>query len=148
MLNCLSYAFFLSYGKKFLEKHDRIWTTSYLFLYGSIALSLLAIPSYQTFTWPTMTQELWTCAAIAIIGGTLLTYFLNNWALAHTKSSQVALWIYLQPIIAAGLAWLWLGQAITPRVVFASLFIFFGVLIAIGPESIFGRRWRFYFSKR
>lgn len=140
MLNCLSYAFFLSYGKKFLEKHDRMWTTSYLFLYGSVALTLLAIPSYQSFSWPVMTQELWICAVIAVVGGTLLTYFLNNWALAYTKSSQVALWIYVQPVIAAALAWVWLGQAITPRTVFSSLFIFFGVVIAIGPENIFGKR--------
>jgi drug/metabolite transporter (DMT)-like permease len=139
MLNCLSYAFFLSYGKKLLEKHDRMWTTSYLFLFGSIAITVIALPSFSTFEWPVMTRELWICAVIAILGGTLLTYFLNNWALAYTKSSQVALWIYVQPVIAAGLAWAWLGQGVSPRTIFSSLFIFFGVVIAIGPENLFGK---------
>ena len=34
----------------------------------------------------------------------MLVYFLNNWALRHTHSSQVALYIYLQPVVATGLS--------------------------------------------
>lgn len=135
MVNCLSYAFFLSYGKPFLEKYDRLWSTAWLFIYGSVGLSLVSLPSWQGFAWPEMTPLLWGCAAFAIVGGTLLTYFLNNWALAYAKSSHVALWIYVQPVIAALLAWAWLGQEITSRTVVSSALIFFGMYLGLRQSS-------------
>ena len=35
---------------------------------------------------------------------TVITYLLNTWALRHTRSSQVALYINVQPIVAAALS--------------------------------------------
>lgn len=131
VLNCLSYAFFLSYGKKFLEGHDRFWTTFWLFAYGSLGLTLLGAPDWLSFTWPTLTAPLLACMAFAIIGGTLLTYFLNFWALAHARSSSVALFIYVQPIVATLLAWFWMGQTPTLRTVISSSLIFLGMLLGL-----------------
>lgn len=136
LLNCLSFAFFLSYSKKFLEAHDRVWTTAWLFIYGSIGLTVLALPDWIRFEWPVMTPLLWACASFAVIGGTLLPYFLNNWSLAHARSSQVALFVYIQPVVASLLAWGWFGQVPTPRTVFASLFIFTGVVLALGRDRV------------
>lgn len=135
ILNCLSYGLFLSYSKKFLETHDRVWTTTWLFLYGSVGLTALATPDWMSFVWPEITPLLLGAMLFAIIGGTLVTYFLNVWTLAHTKSSSVAIFIYLQPIVASGLAWFWFGEKVTPRTVFASLFIFTGVLMALAPTT-------------
>jgi drug/metabolite transporter (DMT)-like permease len=131
VLNCLSYAFFLSYGKKFLEGHDRFWTTFWLFTYGSVGLTLLGTPDWLSFTWPTLTTPLLACMAFAIIGGTLLTYFLNFWALAHARSSSVALFIYVQPIVATLLAWFWMGQVPTLRTAISSFLIFIGMLLGL-----------------
>ena len=134
MLNCFSYALFLSYSKKFIEQHDRIWTTTWLFIYGSVGITLVALPSYVGFHWPVMTGTLWACVSFAIVGTTLLTYFLNNFTLAHTKSSHVALFIYLQPIIAAAIAWIWFGEVITLRTALSSGLIFLGVVLAMSKR--------------
>ncbi len=135
ILNCLSYACFLSFGKTFLERNDRVWTTAWLFVYGSIGLTILAIPDYVGFEFPPMTPQLWWAVAFAIVGTTLMTYFLNFWTLAHAKSSSVALYIYLQPIIAAGIAWYFMGEEITARTVVSSLLIFGGMLLARNVED-------------
>ena len=37
---------------------------------------------------------------VPIVGATVFTYLLNNWALGHVESSLVVLYIYLQPIVA------------------------------------------------
>ena len=58
---------------------------------GAMARSL-------AFTPPTLWFALYT-----ILGATVLTYVLNTWALRHTHSSNVALYINVQPIVAAGL---------------------------------------------
>ncbi|MGE4232129.1 MAG: DMT family transporter [Bacteriovoracia bacterium] len=141
MLNALSTALFLALSKKFIQKYDRLWVTTWLFIYGSVGLSLVALPEWATFKLPAMTVLLWSCAAFGVIG-TILTYFLSNWALAHTHSSQVALFIYLQPIVASFLAWLALGEKITFRVILSCSLISFGVLTALTPPDFFSRFFR------
>jgi drug/metabolite transporter (DMT)-like permease len=61
---------------------------------------------------------------------TVLAYFLNYWALARVDSSQVALFIYLQPVLASALSVIWLGEQIGPRLVISTALVFAGVLFA------------------
>jgi drug/metabolite transporter (DMT)-like permease len=82
------------------------WTTvAVLFLQGLLMIALWSAPGFElehaamTFTPPTAWFALYT-----ILGATVLTYVLNTWALRHTDSSKVALYINLQPIIAAALS--------------------------------------------
>ena len=81
------------------------WTTvAILFLQGLLMIALWSAPDLElahasvAFTPPVLWFALYT-----ILGATVLTYVLNTWALRHTDSSKVALYINLQPIIAAAL---------------------------------------------
>ncbi len=131
VFNCLIYACFLSFSKPFLAKYDALWVTAFLFLYGTVGLNLIAIPSWSTFVAPEMDAHLFGIATFAILFGTLVPYFLNFWALKHAKASQVALFIYLQPVIAAGVAYFWLGETITLRTVISSSLIFSGLVMGL-----------------
>lgn len=132
ILNCVSYGLFLSYSREFLKKYDRVWITAYMFLLGSIGINLMALPEWMNFQWPVITASLFWAMGFSIIGGTLITYFLNNWTLTYSTSSSVAIFIYLQPIVAATLAWFWFDQIVTLRTIFASLIILLGVLLVLG----------------
>lgn len=135
ILNCFSYALCLAYSKSFFERYDPIWTTAWLFIYGSVGITLLAIPQYMTFEWPQMTPSIWAAAFFAVIGATLMTYFLNFWALRYARSSQVALFIYIQPIITSFIAWTWMGEEVTIRSVLATGFIFIGMLLGLSQRT-------------
>ena len=135
IVNCISYSLFLSYSKKFLEKYDPVWSVTWLFAYGSIGLTLIALPDWLSLSIPTLTPRLLACMAFAIFGGTLTTYFLNTWALVYARSSSVALFIYLQPIVASLLAWIWLGEPITLRAIASSALIFLGFFFALSLEN-------------
>ncbi len=137
ILNCLSYGLFLSYSKKFFEKNDPVWTTTWLFIYGSVGLTALAAPEWSRFQMPAIDGTLFAAMIFAVFGATLMTYFLNFWALAHAKSSQVAVFIYLQPVVASAVAWFWMGETVTLRTAFSSLFILCGLLLALSREG----RW-------
>jgi drug/metabolite transporter (DMT)-like permease len=136
MFNCLCYAFFLSYSKPFLEAHDRVWTTAWLFTYGAFAMPLIALPSYLTFHWPVFTPTLELCMLFSILGGTIGTYFLNLWALTYTRSSSVALFIYLQPMVASAVAWVWFGEHASLRVIVSSMLILTGVLFGLYGSAL------------
>ena len=130
LVNCISLSLFLVLSKNFVQKYDSIWTTTWLFILGSVGLGLLSIPSWTHFHFPPFNFTLIACMAYSIIGSTLVAYFLNLWALARVKSSIVALCIYLQPVVASLLAWAWFGEIITSRTLIASALIFTGILFA------------------
>lgn len=129
--NCVSYGIFLSVSRPFFVKHDAMWTTAFLFLYGTVFVTLAALPQYVGFHWPEWHPELVRSALFAVLGGTLATYFLNFWALRRARSSHVALFIYIQPIVASFIAWGWYHERITLRTACASLLIFMGMVCAL-----------------
>jgi len=136
ILNCFSFGLFLAYAKEFIEKHDRVWTTAWMFIYGSVGLTLISVPEWSNFHKVEMSTVLAACMVFAVVGGTLLTYFLNNWALAHTQSSHVALFIYIQPVVATVFAWMWKSEPITMRTIISCCLIFLGVYFAVDrPKS-------------
>ena len=61
----------------------------------------------------------------------LAAYFLNNWALTRTDSSRVALFIYLQFVLAAPLSWILLGERPTWRLLPAALLVLGGLGLAV-----------------
>lgn len=130
-LNCITFALFLTLSKKYLEIHDPLWTTAGFFIVGGIGLSILAIPSWQTFTFPAMTPTLWVCMVFSIFGSTLLAYLLNSWALSRVNSSVAALFINLQAVVATLLAWVLFGEVITLKTVISGALIFGGMLLAL-----------------
>ena len=129
--NCVLYASFLSFGKKWMEKFDAIWITTYLFMVGSVGLTVLSLPSWSQMVWPEMTHGLVGAILFAILFGTLAPYFLSFWALKYAQSSKVALFIYIQPVITGFIAWKWLGEDVTLRKGIAASLIFSGMLIAL-----------------
>ena len=135
VLNGLSYAAFLTVSKRFVETQDPIWFTAWLFIFGAIGLTALAIPDYRATPWPVLTPATIGGIAFAIVGATIVAYLLNVWALARTRSTSVALFIYLQPVVVALLAWQYRGEPITLRTVLASVLIFAGLLLAISRSS-------------
>ena len=133
VLNSLSLSCFFVFSKKFVEKHDRLWVTTWLFVYASLFLSLLAFPSWNQFAEAILKPvdlTLLLCVFFSVVGATILTYFLNNVTLAYARASQVALLIYVQPILTAILAWAFLKETPTWRSILSCILIFLGILIA------------------
>lgn len=130
VVNSASYALFLSIAADFIQHHDRVWTTAWLFLYGGMGLGIAAAPEWTDFHPLALTPRVLACMAFAIFGGTVLTYGLSLWALMRTRASSVASFIYLQPVVASLLAWIWLGQRPSARNGVATLAILTGLLLA------------------
>ena len=146
ILNCFSYACFLSFGKRFAENHDRMWMTTWLFIYGAIGITLLSLPDWKGLVLPEFTPSMMGAMLFSILGATLTTYFLNVWTLSYVKSSQVAIFIYLQPVVGALFAWFWLSEIPTSRTFISSGLIFLGMLLALGVrrDTVMARLSRFF----
>lgn len=67
---------------------------------------------------------------------TLLTYLLNAWALRHARSSTVAIFIYLQPIVGVALAVSVLGEPLGARALLGTAAVFTGIaLVTFRPRA-------------
>jgi drug/metabolite transporter (DMT)-like permease len=84
---------------------DPYRTTALLFLFGTPMIAAWSAGSIDAAHVAAVTSPPYVWLAIyAVLAATVLTYFLNTWALRHTHSSQVALYINVQPLVAASLA--------------------------------------------
>jgi drug/metabolite transporter (DMT)-like permease len=66
---------------------------------------------------------------------TVVAYYLISWALKEVPPSTVAVYIYLQPLIAFLAAPALLGEAFTWRTAIAAALVFAGVAITTWPRK-------------
>jgi drug/metabolite transporter (DMT)-like permease len=135
-LNCLSLAMFFTMAADFLKRHSVLWVTAWLFLFGAILLGCASVTEIQEFVLHPVDTNVWIAMIYNIVGATVITYYLNSWALARVNSSLVALFIYLQPVIAVFFAWYTFDEVPELRMFLAIGMIFSGVVLATWKKKL------------
>jgi drug/metabolite transporter (DMT)-like permease len=137
LVNGLSFAFFLVISKRLFERVDPLAATAVLLLFGSAGVFAVGGPELIALDFATVSRGVWAWAVFIVVFPTATGYMLNSFALRRVESSLVGLFIYLQPVLATGLAVAFLGERLDLTALLGALLIFVGVYLAIaGP----GRR--------
>ena len=127
--NSLAYGAYIALSKGLVRRHGALTVITWLFLMGCVVTAPLgvgALSQTPMLSWP---WEVWLVLLYIVLVPTVGAYYLNAWALARVEPSTVAIYIYLQPLIAFALAPMILGEAWSARTVLACLLIFAGVLV-------------------
>lgn len=102
--NGVSFALHLILMRRLSPQLDPWWATAVMFLAATAMVSVYAVPQLEAaHLEAVVTPPVVWFAAYAVLCATVLTYALNTWALKHTHSSQVALYINVQPLVAVAL---------------------------------------------
>jgi drug/metabolite transporter (DMT)-like permease len=131
VINSLSYGAYIALSKDMLKRYGALTFITWVFIFGALltipvgALTLTAMPL------GTIDASTWLAVLYIIVVPTVGAYYANAWALARVSPSTVAVYIYLQPLIAFALAPLILGERWNSRTWIASMLIFAGVAIVI-----------------
>jgi drug/metabolite transporter (DMT)-like permease len=133
LINALSYSFFLVISKRLLTRTDPLGATAVLLAFGSLGIFAVGAPTLSAVAWSEVPASVWGMGAFIVVFPTALAYLLMYWALARVDSFLVALFIYLQPVIASTLSAAFLGERIGPRIVLGGGLIFLGVYLALRP---------------
>lgn len=133
-LAALCFAAYLSFGKKFFMKYDNMWSTTWMFLVSGTLMSFFNFNKFSQISTTEFSQVFYYCAGFSIFGATLLTYFLNNWALKRAASGNVAIFIYLQPVVAGLIGYFFLGETVTVRMMICSVLILTGLLFSMSKR--------------
>tara|TARA_B100001029_G_C15063377_1_gene460721 strand:- start:4828 stop:5721 length:894 start_codon:yes stop_codon:yes gene_type:complete len=130
IVNSISYAYYLIIVKPMAEKYDLITLFKWLFLIGLIFNFPLGINQFLDVDWVRLPfREAILPMVFVVVGTTCMTYFLNGYALSKITSTEVAVFMYLQPIIGILFAIFTKSDTITLIMFISSILIFTGVYL-------------------
>ncbi len=133
----LLYSIYFVYSKKLSQKFTAITIMKWMFLFSVIVTMPLF---YDDFIDSPLFNPETTWADIGAIGyiiffATFLGYLLVPMALRHMRPTTVSMYNYVQPLVAAMIAILFLGDTFTLSKILSSIMILSGVyLVTISPR--------------
>lgn len=134
--NSLCYALYLVLSKPMMARLTARRVIARMFAVGTVLMLPISAWSIAHQDWRHIPGRAWLGLALVIIGPTVAAYLLNAWALANAESSLVAAYSYLQPVVTAILAAIFLGESIRPVAIAAAAMIFGGIYLAGRPARI------------
>jgi drug/metabolite transporter (DMT)-like permease len=127
--NSLLYGTYIVISKDLFERYGALNVITWIFMVGTVVTLPVGLLTARNENLAALSGAVWIAIVVIILLPTVGAYYLNGWALTKVSPSIVAVYIYLQPLIAFGLAPALLGETWNSRTVVSSLLIFLGVAI-------------------
>ncbi|MGA9997669.1 MAG: DMT family transporter [Pyrinomonadaceae bacterium] len=127
--NSISYGAYIAISQDLVKRYGALTFITWVFVIGSIVTIPISVWTLRGVPLLQISAGVWLAVLYIILIPTVGAYYLNGWALARVAPSTVAVYIYLQPLMAFALAPLILGEQLNSRIWVASLLIFAGVAI-------------------
>ena len=122
--------YYLIIVKPMAEKYDLITLFKWLFLIGLVFNFPLGINQFLDVDWSNLPlYEAVLPMLYVVICTTFMTYFLNGYALTRLTSTEVAVFMYLQPVIGVVFAVVSKSDTLSITIIIASILIFTGLYL-------------------
>lgn len=129
------YGWYLVQSKELLRRHEPITVSLYVMAFATLFTLPLGAWALSGSDLAAVRPATWAWIGYIVLFPTIVTYFLNIWALSRVSSNLVAAYIYLQPVLTAAVAPALLeGEGLTGRAVGAGLAILAGLACVIVGE--------------
>lgn len=125
-MNSLSYAAYVVLSRDVIVRVGALRAVMWIFTYGALLFAPIGIVP-MGHALPALSSRGIVLVVYILVMPTIVAYLLNAWALARSSATMVTVYIYLQPLIAAVLAWLQLGQGVSARAAIAAPLILMGL---------------------
>lgn len=129
LFNAISYAFYLVYVKKMLNKYHFLTVAKWAFLFAFILVLPIGLGQLTEVNFSTMPSHIWLEIGFVVICTTFLTYFLNAYAIQNTSPAIAGSYIYLQPLLATLIAVQWGSDVLTWEKGLFGALVFLGVYL-------------------
>ena len=128
-LNAASYAIYLVMIKPLMQRYRPIIVIRWVFFFGFLFVLPFGFPQFAAIDWSQFQATDYAAVAFIVICVTFFTYLWNIYALQHLSPSTAGAYIYLQPIFAAIISMVVIGEQLTWIKLLATLLIFTGVYL-------------------
>jgi drug/metabolite transporter (DMT)-like permease len=136
LANCVSYAFYIVLSRATIQRLGTLTVVTWIFTWGALLFAPVGLPDLVAgvASW---TPRAWGLLAYIVAMPTIVAYLCNAWALERSTPTLVSVYIYVQPVLAALLAWVQLGSIVSERLAVAALVIAAGVtLVATRRDAV------------
>jgi drug/metabolite transporter (DMT)-like permease len=127
--NSISYGAYIAVSEDLVKRYGALTIITWIFIVSSAVTVPIGVANLSYSVLLHLPTVVWLSVLYIILIPTVGAYYLNAWALARVPPSTVAVYIYLQPLIAFALAPLLLGETWSWRTLLAAGLIFAGVAI-------------------
>ncbi|MEW6336800.1 MAG: DMT family transporter [Acidobacteriota bacterium] len=127
--NCLAYAIYLVLQRPVLRRLPPLTVVAWAFLFGGAATVLVSAPALLGTSVSNLPPTAWIGLTYIVLVPTAVNYALNSWALRRSSPALVAAYTCLQPVAAAALAILLLGEGLNVRQVVGFVLIASGLAL-------------------
>ncbi len=128
-INAVSYAFYILLAKKLTARYHVFTLMKWLYFFGLLFITPFGITQGLEFDFGTASSETVLNIGYVILFATFGTYMLNIIAIRTLKPSVVAVFVYLQPLLATLIAVGLDKDIITWQKAVAGILIFTGVFL-------------------
>lgn len=132
IVNSMCYAIYLVLVRPLSVKYHTGTLIMWVYFFGGIVSIPVGMPALMDTAWATVSTEALLGTVYVILFITILAYSLNAWALKLVPSSQVSVYIYLQPVLVTSIA----VVAYTDAVTFSKLAYISLVLLGVFLVSL------------
>jgi drug/metabolite transporter (DMT)-like permease len=129
LINCISWAIYMVMVKPLMLKYKTVTVVKWVFAFGAFYVLPFGWSQLQAFDFRSVSFNSWMCIAYVVIASTYLAYYLNTYALAELSPSIASTYIYLQPVIAAGIAIYYKQDELNAMKIMSAIFIVVGIYL-------------------
>ncbi len=140
LVNSFSYAIYLVLAKPLMKKYSPLLVITWVFTIGLGFLFLYppVLKEFYATNFNSIPSDVWVKIVYVVVGVTFLTYLLTMFGLKYLSPSVSSSYIYFQPVMVIGFAFLFLylgiaddyTSSITLRKIIYMLLIFLGVYLS------------------
>ncbi|HLO01303.1 MAG TPA: DMT family transporter [Pyrinomonadaceae bacterium] len=127
--NSFSYGAYIAVSRDLFRRYGALNVITWIFLMGAVITLPFTIYSWGGDSLGNVSMGVWVTVIYIVLVPTVGAYYLNSWAITRVSPSIVAIYIYLQPLLAFGLAPVVLGESWNSRTIAACVLIFTGVAV-------------------
>jgi len=129
IINSFSYGAYIAVSRDLFRRYGALNVITWIFLIGAFITAPVAAFAWSADALESVSWGVWLTIGYIVLIPTVGAYYLNSWAVTHVAPSIVAVYIYLQPLLAFGFAPLVLGESWNSRTLVACALIFGGVAV-------------------
>ena len=123
------YGTYIVLSKPLAQTYGALPTVTWIFVVATLPTSVVGAISLRHVSLAAVDRHAWLAILYIVVVATIIAYYFITAALKDVPPSTVAVYIYLQPLIAFLVAPAVLGESFTIRTAIAAALVFAGVAI-------------------
>jgi drug/metabolite transporter (DMT)-like permease len=134
LINAVSYSFYFILVSPLMSKYDSIDILRYVFSIGTLFMLPFCFSEFMEIPWKHYDYQATINLILITVGGTFCSYLFNIYGMKRLGASVAGTYIYLQPLMTAAIAMVFLNEYLNGYKLLAGILIFAGVYL--GSRSI------------